>query len=376
MRSLLQVLLHGLCCVAGFWFVAPQPHDQRSAEAATNQVKSRKMTTWQPAPPPVPPVSDSAARLASLTPENWPEAIQAISLLRVDEMPTMLRSLLRNPFPEVKRRLLRFLFERWAMLDRAGALAAMHGLSSPEHKERVLHEILSNWTKTHADAAWQYVTAMEEDSVLQEVGIESLLALKAGDDLEYFTAWAAQLDDVFLREKALDQISAVLINKDQEGALAAALTIEPERLRDLLLSRLRYRDGVDHAAGLEIVSQLPSQAQRSRLSADWIGAFADQKPQEAFHWLLQHADRPELQKSADELGGILAVKTKNVEDLRIKALQLPSGPLRDAFAARAADEWAASGRPIPEAEALLALCGPCLERDSAQHTIDSNRQSP
>jgi hypothetical protein len=53
------------------------------------------------------------------------------------------------------------------------------------------------------------------------------------------------------------------MGKDPNGVLAALTTIEPKRLRDYLMSRVCYRDGVDHAAGLEIVSQLPTEGERA-----------------------------------------------------------------------------------------------------------------
>lgn len=367
MKILLRVLLHGLCGVAGFWLVSspgvaePSTVSKSAPKVAATQIQSAMHSPL--------PQTGSEAGLALLTPENWAEAIHLISQMRLDELPVMLRGLLRNPFPEIKRRLLSRLFERWAALDLAGALAAMRGISSPQHKESALRGILSTWTKSREEDAWQYITAMEDDSVLQEAGIEILLGLNAGADPLRYAAWAAQLDDVFLREKALTQIGDGWMQKDPQGALAAALTVEPARLRDYLLSKLCHRDGVDHATGLEAVATLPSQAERSRLSKEWLGAFADDKPQEAFQWLLGHADHAELQKSAGTLGGILAVKTKHIADLRAMALQLPAGPLRDAFAARAADEWASAGRSLAAAENLLSLCGPCLERESAQNTI-------
>lgn len=371
MRALLQILLHGLCGCAGFWIVSAPDHAETSADSASFP-KAPATQIPSAAPPP----AASEAGLALLTPEDWAEALSAVTQARLHELPIMLRGLLRNPFPEVRRRLLHPLFERWAALDLAGALAAMRGISSPQHKESALRGILSTWTKTREEDAWQYVAAMDDDSVLQEAGIEILLGLNAGADPPRYAAWAALLDDVFLRERALVQIGDGWMQKDPQGALAAALTVEPARLRDHLLSKLCHRDGVDHAAGLEAVATLPSQAERSRLSEEWLGAFADDKPQEAFQWLLGHADRAELQKSADTLGGILAVKTKNSADLRALALQLPAGPLRDAFAARAADEWASAGRPLAGAQDLLSLCGPCLERESAESTIRQMRVKP
>lgn len=375
MRILLQALLHGLCGIAGFWLVASPDHAETSADsmsspkAASTQIQSDVHSASLPH-------SASEPGLALLTPENWAEALSPLSQMRLEELPLKLRDLLHNPFPDVKRRLLHGLFTRWAELDHAGALAAMRGLSSPQHKQSALRAILSIWTKTHEEAAWQYVTALEDDSVLQEAGIEILLGLNLGADPLHQAAWAAQLDDVFLREKALVQIGDRWMQDDPQGALAAAGTVEPKRLRDHLLAKVCYREGVDHTAGLETVAQLPTRAERSWLSAEWLGAFAHDQPQEAFQWLLAHADRTELQKSANTLGGILAVQTPTIAALRAMALQLPAGPLRDAFTARAAEEWTSAGRSLAGAENLLTLCGPCLERESAQDTIRQRQAAP
>lgn len=372
MRALRQTLLHGLCGIAGFWFVSSP--DQAAPSADAHSSSKEPATRIASAMPTAPPRLATEAGFAQLTPENWAEAISPISQMRLYELPMMLRGLLRNPFPDVRWRLLRYLFERWAVLDHAGALAAMRGISSPQHKESALRTILGIWTKSDADAAWQYITAMDDDSVLQEAGIEILLGLNLGADPLRYLAWAEQLDDVFLREKARVAIGDSWMSKDPQGALAVVMTVEPQRLRDYLLSKLCYRDDVDHTTGLAAVATLPSQAERSRLSEEWIGTFGNHKPQEAFQWLLANADRPELQKSADTLGGIMTVKTKSIADLRAMALQLPAGPLRDAFAARAADKWADTGHPLAEAESLLSLSGPCIERESAQSTISSKRK--
>ena len=372
MKLILQVLLHALCTFAGFWLTSENTVEpSEKAVVATQQPKSKisiEVEAFQP-----PPQAASEAGLALLTYENWAEAIHRISQMSLEELPAMLRGLLRNPFPEVRRRLLRCLFERWAALDLNGALIALRGISSPQLKERALWAVLDLWTKSDTVTAWKWVNALEDDSVLQETGIEHLLSLAADKDPLASAAWADQIEDVFLREKALIQIAHSWMIKDANGALAALTNVEPKRLRDYLLSRVCHRDGVDHAAGLEIVSQLPTQAERSKLSEEWLSAYVNDHPQEAFQWLLDHSERPELQKSADAVGAYLGATMKNFAELQSYAQQLPSGPIRDAFAARAANEWASAGRSLTEAEQLLALCGPCLERDSAQSSIESKR---
>lgn len=378
MKLTLQALLHVLCGLAGFWIAAPAD-DALSPEAPPSlktQNSAEAHLPSQSAQPLAPSPMDLEARIALLTPENYWDTMQPISQMRLDELPAMLRGLLRNPFSEVRWRRLSDLFAHWASLDLRGALAAMRGISSPQLKQHALGAILSFWTKTEADAAWHCVTTLEDDSVLQEWGIERLLSIVGRKDPLQYAAWADQIEDVFLRERALRAIGDAWMNDDPKGAFAALTTVEPERLRDYLLSRVCYRDGIDHAAGLEIVFQLPTQAERSRLSEEWLSAYVNDKPHEAFQWLLGHSDRPELQKSADAVGGTLGATMKSYADLRAMVLQLPAGPLRDAFTARAADSWAETGRSISEAQDLLSLCGPCIERDSAQSTIESKRPKP
>ena len=372
MKLMLQMLLHALCLFAGFWLASEKTFEPSAkAAVATQQPKSKTSIEVQSFQPP--PKASSEAGLALLTYENWAEAILPISQMRLEELPAMLRGLLRNPFPEVRRRLLRCLFERWAALDLNGALIALRGISSPQLKERALWAVLDLWTKSDTEAAWKWVNALEDDSVLQETGIEHLLSLSSDKDPLASAAWADQIDDVFLREKALIQIAHSWMIKDANGALAALTNVEPKRLRDYLLSRVCHRDDVDHAAGLEIVSQLPTHAERSRLSEEWLSAYVNDHPQDAFQWLLGHSDRPDLQKSANKIGGYLGATMKNFAELQSYAQQLPTGPIRDAFAARAANEWASAGRSLTEAEQLLALCGPCLERDRARSSIESKR---
>jgi hypothetical protein len=372
MKLMLQMLLHALCAFAGFWLASENTFEpSEKTVAGTQQAKSIssiEVRAYQP-----PPQAASEAGLALLTCENWAEAIHPISQMSLEELPARLRGLLRNPFPEVRRRLLRCLFERWAALDLNGALIALRGLSSPQLKERALWAVLDLWTKSDTKAAWKWVNALEDDSVPQETGIEHLLSLAADKDPLASAAWADQIEDVFLREKALTQIAHSWMSTNAKGALAALTSIEPKRLRDYLLSRICHRDGIDHASGLEIVSQLPTHAERSRLSEKWLSAYVNDHPQDAFQWLLGHSDRPDLQKSANEVGGYLGATMKSFAELCAMAHQLPAGPLRDAFAARAAGQWAYTDHSITEAQDLLSLCGPCIERDQAQSTIDSKR---
>ena len=375
MKLILQVLLHALCAVAGFWLVSDKAVEStEKTVAADKQPKSKSASEAMVLR--TPPKVGSEAGIAVLSYENWAEAIQPISQMSLDELPAMLRGLLRNPFPEVRRRLLRFLFERWATLDLKGALTALRGLSSPQHKETAMRAVLDLWVKTDADAALKWLSTLDDDSVLQEAGIGILLYRNAAKDPLATAARADQIEDIFLREKALSQIGLGWMGADVAGVLAALPTVEPKRLRDQLLAQVCFRNEVDHAAGLEIISQLPTHGERSHLSAEWLGAFANNEPQEAFEWLRTHSERPELQKAANTVGRNLGATLKTSAELHAMALQLPAGPIRDAFTARAAGAWAESGRSLTEAQNLLSLCGPCIERDSAQLTIDSKLAKP
>ncbi|MBK8095129.1 MAG: hypothetical protein IPK32_24955 [Verrucomicrobiaceae bacterium] len=375
MKIILQVLLHALCAVAGFWLVGtPKPEFANKADAEAKKPKSKHSSDALISHSPPKVASEAGAAL--LTPENWAEAIHPISQMRLDELPAFMRGLLRNPFPDVRTRLMRYLFERWATLDLNGALTTLRSISSPELKERALWAVFELWTKTDTEAAWKWVNALEDDSVLQEAGIKHLLHLNTAKDPLASAAWADQIEDLFLREKALIRIGDSWMSNDAKGVLTALTSVEPKRLRDYLFSRVCYRDGIDHAAGLEIVSQLPSQAERSLLNEEWLTAFVMDHPQESFQWLRDHSDRAEFQKSASAVGSYLGTTIKSYAELRAMALQLPSGPLRDAFAAGAAGQWAYNGHLITEAQDLLSLCGPCIERDNGQDFIDSERTKP
>lgn len=374
MKITLLVLLHAFCAFAGFWIATPRQHPAPSTADVT--IKKTKTAPASASPIITKPAPSSEVGAALLTPQNWPIVIDPISRMSLSELPAMLRGTLRNPFPDVRTRLMRYLFERWATLDLPGALTALRGISSPQLKQRALWAVLDSWHQTDPAAAWKWLSELDDDSVLQEAGIEYQIGLSAEKDPLGSAAYAAQIEDAFLREKALISIGSSWVNEDPKGAFAALTTVEPQCLRDYLLNRLCYADGIDHVAGLEIVSQLHSRAQRAELTGDWIHGYAMAKPQEAFHWLRDHADRPELQRAAAMLGGQFGENVKTSAEIREMAQQLPAGPIRDAFASRAAEEWAESGHSLDEAQQILALCGPSLERDSAQNAIDSKRSRP
>ena len=376
MKLTLLVLLHALCGLFGYWLAAPS--EKAAEDSATEHSSTKKRASAQMLAslvyesPSTPPPACSEAGLARLTPGNWVD----LSKATLDELPALLRGLLRNRFLGMRVNLMHHLFERWAALDLHGALSAMRGIPSPQLQERALWEILDHWTKTDKQAAWEWINTINGDSVLQEAGIAHLLHLSALKDPLGSAASAAQIEDVFLREKALIRIGDTWMSEDPKGVLAALTTIEPKRLRDYLMSRVCYREGVDHAAGLEIVSQLPTEGERAVYYDEWLSGYVETKPQDAFQWLLSHAEQPELQTSAETLGGRFSATVKTAAELLAMANQLPAGPIRDAFAARAAGEWVRDGKPLAEAEALLALCGPSLERDYAQSEIDAKRSKP
>ncbi len=374
MKITLLVLLHAFCAVVGFWIATTRQHSAPSAAEVT--IKKTKTAPSSASTIVTKPAPSSEVGAALLTPQNWPIVIDPISRMSLSELQAMLRGVLRNPFPDLRTRLMRYIFERWASLDLPGALAALRGISSPQLKQRALWAVLDSWHQTDPAAAWKWLSELDDDSVLQEAGIEYQIGLTAKKDPLDSAAYAAQIEDAFLREKALTSIGDSWESVDAKGALAALTTVEPKHLRDYLLSRLCYADGIDHAAGLEIVSQLPSRAQRAEVSGDWMRGYATAKPQEAFEWLRDHAERPELQRSASVLGGRFGETAKSSADLREMALQLPTGPIRDAFASMAAEEWADSGHSLDEAQQILSLCGPSLERDGVQAEIDAKRAKP
>ncbi len=376
MKLTLQVILHVLCGLFGYWLATPS--EKAAAESSAEQTSTKNKASTKALAslvyesPSTPPPACSESGLAMLTPGHWVD----LSKAPLDELPALLRGILRNRFLELRTRLIRQLFERWVELDVRGALAALRGIPSPQLQERALWAVLDHWTKTDTPAAWEWINTLDSDSVLQEVGIEQLLHLSALKDPLGSAASAAQIEDVFLREKALISIGDTWMNEDPNGVLATLTTIEPKRLRDYLMSRVCYRDGVDYAVGLEIVSQLPREAERAVYYDEWLSGYVNAKPQDAFQWLLNHAEQPELQTSAETLGGHFSATLKTGTELLAMARQLPAGPIRDAFAARAAGGWARDGKPLAEAEALLALCGPSLERNDAQAEIDVKRSKP
>ena len=376
MKHTLLMLLHVLCGLGGYWLAAPSQNAVTASETEQTSTKQKAstqaLTTLVHESSSSPPPACSEAGLAMLTPGNGVD----FSEVPLDEMPALLRGLLRNRFLGQRTHLIRKLFESWVELDVRGALAALRGIPSPQLQERAMWAVLDHWTQSDPAPAWQWVNSLEDDSVLQEAGIEHLLHLSAVKDPLGSAAWAAQIEDAFLREKSLTRIGDSWMNEDPNSVLAALTSVEPKRLRDYLMSRVCYRDGIDHSAGLEIVSQLPTDAERSVYYEEWLSGYVSAKPQDAFQWLLDHALQPELQTAAETLGGHFGVTLKTSAELLAMAQQLPANAIRDAFAARAAGEWAREGKPLAEAEALLALCSPSLERESAQAEIDGRRTKP
>lgn len=373
MKGLLQVLLHGLAALAGFWLMSGEVASSPEGVAPAGK------SAGKPALPPSAIAKDVRQRgvmlKEELSPVNWPEEITVISAMQVSELPGALQRCLGCRFPDVRRRLMRLLFERWAVLDRAGALAALGGISSPQMKAYALDAVLREWVKTDEAAAWQHVISLHEDGVLQEESIQTLLTLCAGKSPTNYVAWARQLEDPFLRGKVLDSISQAWARAEPPGALEAAFAEEDPYLREKLFTRLSYENkggkgGIDCARTLDRFLELPDAAERARLlRSNWVLFFANEQRAEALRWLQGHGDRPELQTASSMVGTVMADQVRDVAEIRAAALSLPAGPMRDAFAASAAGSWAARGHPIPEAEALLALCGPCIERERAVEAI-------
>lgn len=372
MKIIFQLLLHGTAAFAGFWLISGEV--TTSAEKPEKAGKAAGKSSAPVAPQAVRPASE--APVAELSPDNWPNEIAAIEKMRISEFPGTLQRYLGCRFPDVRRRLLSLLFRRWAILDRQGALAALKGIPSPQMKATALRGILYEWVKTDEAAVWQHVVSMNDNSVLQEEGIECLLTQCAGNSPTSYVAWAKGLEDPFLRGKALSKIARGWAEKDPKGALEAAFAEADAFLRQQLFEFVSHQKeaGLDYAQTLERMLQMPDPAERVRLIGnDWMRIFANRQPAEALSWLQQHANRPELQEASGIVGGMMTEQTKNVADLRAAALALPVGAIRDAFAASAAGRWASRGHPIVEAEQLLSLCGPCIEREHALEIIEKRR---
>lgn len=374
MKLLLQVPLHGIAAFAGFWLMsgevtAPPGKSKPVGDAAGMSVMP-SLDVAQSVRPKI------VAPEAGLSPENWPEEIAAISSMQLSDLPGALRRYLNCRFPDVRRRLLRLLFERWAVLDRPGALAALKGIPSPQMKAQALGAILKEWVKTDEAAAWQHIVSIHDDYVLQEEAIQSLLTLCADRSPANYVSWAKQLEDPFLRGKALDSIAHAWARKDPKAALEAAFTEADPFLRSQLFKLATPRDdsSLQFSQALDGILQLPDRAESVRVMSDWIPIFANIQPSAALKWLQQHASRPELQKASGVIGSVMAEQSKLVSDIRNAALSLPEGPIRDAFAANAAGAWASRGHPTLEAEQLLALSGPCIEREHAVISIEAHRK--
>jgi hypothetical protein len=100
------------------------------------------------------------------------------------------------------------------------------------------------------------------------------------------------------------------------------------------------------------------------MSDEWLSGYVNAKPQDAFQWLLSHAEQPELQTSAETLGGRFSATVENrcrtASPWPVNCPQAPSAmPLLPAPLVIGHE----MANLTTEAEALLALCGPSLERD-------------
>jgi hypothetical protein len=376
MKPALQILAHVACVVAGFWWAAAESPARERADAARGGAPAPRAG----AAIPVVPVKAGGAgltleqRLAAVTPETWSEQLGAVTKLTLAELPAALRGALSSRFPAVRRRLVSALFDRWTSLDRASAVAALSLIASPHMKATALRAILLQWTKVDAASAWQWVMSLEDDPVLQEEGIASLLSRSASDDPQSMVRWAERLEDPFLRYKALTEIALAWVHSDPQGALAAALSTDDQVLRAALLRHASYRGerSIDAARAMDLILELPDRAERVKaVCDDWIMAYAGESPDEAMQWFIQRAPHPDLQKAGANLGRLLAQRGKSVAELRHWARQIPAGPARDAFAANAAAEWVATPQRAAEARALLDLCGPCIEREHALETIEA-----
>lgn len=378
MKAACQILRHLLAVWVGYALVSsaarPEPRPASSGKGGTpNLTKPLSVRLAQNAPPAP---SGIEGRLAALTAENWASEMGAIAALPLSDLAPALRGALRMRFPNRRRRLVRMVMERWVALDRTTALAALEGISSPQTKISALRAILDYWAKEDPDAAWQWVASLDHDSVLQESGIEHLLSRTAGKQPEYYRAWALALDEPFLRGKVLQELAQTWAQEDPSGAFEAAIRESDPFLRDKLFEEaLRQNSALDPEAVLERILQLPDKAERLCLLEQMrYRAFVQDTPETAFRWLAARSDRPELQRMAAALGGVLAKGTNNLAGLLAQGHQLPAGPLRDAFFAHAAMAWLETGKAREGGQQLLDLCGSCLEKEEAVLLIRSRSQ--
>lgn len=368
MKAALRIVWHVLAVGAGFWLM-PRPSTQveKTTSPLTKKTQPLLANFTQATAATLPEIEK---RFAELTPENWANELNTIATLPIDDLPLTLRGLLRSRFPQVRRRLIRAVFERWAELDRHAALTALASLSSPQMKGTALAAILGVWVKTDPDAAWQWVAGLEHDSVLQEAGVMELISLTATNDLDHYRTWALQIDDPLLRNKLLAHLASQWAEKDPVVALDAAFLEDDSILRSALFhaafGRSRRGENMNKQEVLDRLLQLPDQSERiKRISEDWLPEFISDSPEAASAWVAAHSQRPELQRSAAMIGSSLGGKVETISSLLHYGSQLKLGPLRDAFFASAAAGWASAKKPSEGTQQLLDQCGPCLEREEA-----------
>ncbi len=377
MKPVLLVLWHAGCVFAGYWVVFNMVHsEERHAMQASDKVKAHKTLSLPSmlAHTATPTLTALESRLAALTPATWANELDAIAALPLVEMSTALRGLLRARYPEVRRRLIRALFERWAVLDRKAALTALGDITSPQMKAIALRAVLQEWVKTGQDAAWQWVAALEHDSVLQESGVIELLQLTAGQAPERYRAWALELEEPFLRTKVLWQLAQAWVRQDPAGALEAACQETDSYLRRELFERVMGQgEDLDPTMVLERIMTLPAKAERLwLLDQGLVRNHITKSPDAAFRWLVARSHHSELQGAAGMIGSVLAARTNSLDQLLAHGNQLPPGPLRDVFFASAANAWSSMGRASEGIAQLLNQCGPCLEREEVISWMQKN----
>jgi hypothetical protein len=379
MKIALWILCHILAVGVGYWLIAlPSTRVETTPNRLTKRPQLLLANSIQAT---AAPLSEIEKRLAALTPENWANELNAIATLPIADLPSALRGLLRGRFPEVRRRLIRAVFERWTQLDRPAALDAITRISSPQMKATALAAILSDWVKSDQEAAWQWVAQLAHDSVLQEVGVMELLSLSAKQDLDHYRTWALQVDEPLLRSKLLWRLANQWVQKDPEEAFEAALHEDDSVLRKALLdstfNHTRQAKTTDWPFLLDRLLQLPDQADRiEQITQRWMPAFIENSSAAASAWVITHSQRPELQRPAAMLGSVLGGEAETVASLLQYGFRLKLGPLRDAFFANAAAGWASAKKPIAGTQELLNQCGPCLEREEATTIIHQLSHPP
>jgi len=163
----------------------------------------------------------------------------------------------------------------WARVNRAAALPALLELASPQLQARAAGAVLRDWVRLDAAAAWQWVTALPTAGSLQAPALEALLAASATTNPEHYAAWAAALEDPFLRASALKQVAGQWAKSDPRQMMDWLRSVEPLSLRARSAEQAWNAKGLTSLGKLELARLLPDAWARER---DAPAMFANYAP--------------------------------------------------------------------------------------------------